>query len=157
MRCFGLIVQSLKEPGAVHGWLDSGRTILAAALRSGEMSTRAEAIKAFHRLGGFGFRASELLPLSEDLDDPAAIPYFTWDQPMTVAELRTGLAEASEPERDRLLGTLLREAKDTDVWKFTTPEHVARRWSQVERHLGRKRAFWQLLLDQWKKDGLLAS
>lgn len=157
MRCFGLLVKNLREPGPVHGWSDGGKIILAAALRSEDPGGRAEAIEAFHRLGGLGFRAHELLPFSSDLDDPATIPYFTWDHPMTVAEIRTGLAEASEPERDRLLGQILREAKDTDAWKFTTPQEVARRWPQIERHLGKRRSFWQLLLGQWREQGLLAS
>lgn len=26
--------------------------------------------------------------LSTDLDDPSVVPYFLWDEPMTVAELR---------------------------------------------------------------------
>lgn len=157
MRCFGLLVRRLREPGSVHGWLDDARIILGAALRSDDAATRAEGIDAFHRLGGLGFRAQELVPFSNDLSDAAAIPYFTWDHPMTIAEVRTRLKEASEPERDRLLGLILREAKDTDVWRFTTPREVAERWSQVERHLGRRRGIWQLLLDQWKEQGLLAS
>jgi hypothetical protein len=156
MRCLGLLVRHLRDPGPVHGWLDGCKIILGAAIRSEDPESRTEAIEAFHRLGGLGFRAQELLPFSSDLDDPATIPYFTWDHPMTVAEIRVGLAEASEPERDRLLGQVLREAKDTDAWKFTTPEEVARRWPRIERHLGKQRAFWQLLLDQWKEQGLLA-
>ena len=37
--------------------------------------------------------------LSTDLHSPASIPYFLWDEPMTVAELRTKLALASDDER----------------------------------------------------------
>ncbi len=68
--------------------------------------------------------------LSTDLEMPSAVPYFLWDEPMTVAELKRRLAEASAAERMRLLSKILREARDTDVWKFTTPEEVA---AQVER------------------------
>jgi len=157
VRCLGLLVRHLEEPGSVHEWLDDGRTILAAALRNGDEAARKDAIAAFHSLGGLGFREQQLLPFATDLGDPAAIPYFTWDHPMTVAEIRALLSQASEPERDRLLGKIMREAKDTDVWKFTTPEEVAQRWPRVERHLGRSRAFWLLLLTQWKEQGLLAS
>jgi hypothetical protein len=39
--------------------------------------------------------------LSTDLDDPNAVPYFLWDDPLTVAELKRLLAIASEPERNR--------------------------------------------------------
>lgn len=93
--------------------------------------------------------------LSTSLDDPMAIPYFLWDAPMTVAEFRRQLATATPPEQNRLLGKLLREARDTDVWKFTTPEEVWRKWPQIEPHLGRRRGFWEFLLGRWHKDGLI--
>ena len=69
-------------------------------------------------------------PLSTDLDDPSAVPYFLWDEPMTVAELRARLGTASPPERTRLLGKILREARDTDVWRFTSPAEVSRLWPE---------------------------
>ena len=94
-------------------------------------------------------------PLSSDLDDPAAVPYFLWDEPMTVAELRARLRTASPPERTRLLGKILREARDTDVWKFTSVAEVTRLWPQVARHLGRRRRFWEFLLRQWRELKLL--
>lgn len=84
-----------------------------------------------------------------------AIPYFLWDEPMTVAEFRQRLANASLPEQNRLLGKLLREARDTDVWKFTSPAEVWRNWPLLARHLGRRRAFWEFLLGSWHKDGLI--
>lgn len=93
--------------------------------------------------------------LSTDLSDPAAIPYFLWDEPMTVAEFRRRLACASEPERHRLLGKLLREARDTEVWEFTTPEDVARRWNDLSRHLGRRKAFWEYLFSRWRGLGFV--
>lgn len=93
--------------------------------------------------------------LSTDLDDPEAIPYFLWDEPMTVAELRRRLASASAPEQARLLGKILRDARDTDVWRFTTPEEVVRRWPELSLHLGRRKGFWEFLLGQWRRMGLL--
>ena len=95
--------------------------------------------------------------LSLDLDDPSAVPYFLWDAPMTVAELRSRLENASRPERVRLLGKILREARDTDVWRFTTPAEVTGLWPELQRYLGRRRAFWQFLLGRWRElalDGL---
>jgi hypothetical protein len=92
--------------------------------------------------------------LSLDLDDPAAIPYFLWDEPMTVAELQSRLQGANRPERLRLLGRILREARDPDVWRFTTPAEVAASWPELQRHLGRRRAFWQFLLGRWQELGL---
>jgi hypothetical protein len=88
--------------------------------------------------------------LSLDLDDLEAVPYFLWDAPMSVSELRSRLEEAGEPERLRLLGKILREARDPDVWRFTTPEEVDALWPQLERHLGRRRGFWQFLLERWR-------
>ncbi len=95
------------------------------------------------------------VPLSTDLDDPDAIPYFTWDEPITVAEVKRRLRESSPPESARLLGKILREARDTDVWKFTTPAEVQRRWPEIEKHLGRSRPFWEWLFGRWRELGLL--
>src|SRR5437667_4137115 len=55
--------------------------------------------------------------LSTDLDDPSAVPYFLWDDPMTVADFKARLTSSSPAAQARLLGKLLREARDTDVWK----------------------------------------
>jgi hypothetical protein len=95
------------------------------------------------------------IPLSTDLDDENAIPYFLWDDPMPVAEVRRRLATASQVERDRLLGKILREARDPDVWQFTTPEEVAASFERLSRYLGRRRRFWEFLLRSWQKEGLL--
>lgn len=93
--------------------------------------------------------------LSTDLADAAAVPYFLWDDPMTVAEFRSRLMTASPAEQTRLLAKLLREARDTDVWKFTSPEEVWRRWPDLLRHLGRRRNFWEFLLGRWRQEGLI--
>lgn len=95
-------------------------------------------------------------PLSTDLDSTLSIPYFLWDEPMTVAELKRRLSEASPTEQTRLLAKILREARDTDVWKFTTPEEVWRRWNDLAPQLGRRREFWKFLFEAWEKEGLLA-
>ncbi len=93
--------------------------------------------------------------LSSNLNSSAIIPYFLWDEPMTVAELKLKLASASAEERTRLLGKILREARDTDVWEFTTPEFVWRNWDELSKHLGRRREFWRFLFEFWEKEGLL--
>lgn len=92
--------------------------------------------------------------LSLDLDDPEGIPYFLWDEPMTLSELRARLDSGNRAERLRLLGLILREARDTDVWRFTTPAEVLASWSELGRYLGRRRAFWQFLLGRWQDLGL---
>ena len=83
------------------------------------------------------------------------MPYFLWDEPMTVGELKNKLATASEPERMRLLGKIMREARDRDVWKFTTTLEVKQNWALLSKHLGRRRAFWKFLFDFWEKEGLI--
>lgn len=94
-------------------------------------------------------------PLSTRLDDPSSIPYFLWDKPMTVTELRHRLRSASPQERTRLLAKVLREARDTEAWSFTSPEEVARSWPELSRHLGRRLPFWEFLLGEWRAAGLL--
>lgn len=93
--------------------------------------------------------------LSTDLSVAQAAPYFLWDEPMTVVEFRQRLQTASRAEQTRLLAKLLREARDTDVWQFITPAEVWQRWPAVAPLLGRRRGFWEFLLGQWQKGGLL--
>jgi len=94
--------------------------------------------------------------LSTEIQDPAAIPYFLWDEPMNVAQLKERLRGASRPERIRLLGKILREARDTDVWAFTSPHEVRQLWPEICVHLGRRRAFWEFLFTRWQIEGFLA-
>lgn len=94
--------------------------------------------------------------LSTEIEDPTAIPYFLWDEPMSVAQLRERLCGASRPERVRLLGKILREARDTDVWEFTSPDEVRQLWPELYRHLGRRRPFWEFLFERWRIEGFLA-
>jgi hypothetical protein len=94
---------------------------------------------------------SDGVRLSLDLDDPEAVPYFLWDAPMTVAQLKARLRTTDSGERVALLGKILREARDPDVWRFTTLEEVVTLWPQLERHLGRRRGFWQFLLERWQE------
>ena len=94
-------------------------------------------------------------PLSTDLESPNSVPYFLWDDPMTVAELKEKLALSSNDDRYHLIGKILREARDTEVWKFTTPQKVWQNWSEISKHLGRRREFWKFLVEFWDKEGLL--
>jgi hypothetical protein len=95
--------------------------------------------------------------LGTDMRNPDVVPYFTWDAPLTVREIHEQLHYAPEAQRYRLLGKILREARDTDVWVFTSPEFVSRNWDQLNPYLGRRRPFWEWLLRQWKEERLLAS
>ncbi len=93
--------------------------------------------------------------LSTNLDLNSSVPYFLWDEPLTVGEIKQRLATSSKPERNRLLGKILREARDSDVWKFTTPNEVWGNWTELSKHLGRRKAFWEFLFGHWKKAGLI--
>jgi hypothetical protein len=93
--------------------------------------------------------------LTTDLSQEESIPYFLWDEPMTIRALRDRLGR-SEEDRVRLLGKILREAREQDVWLFTTVNEIDERWPQLERYLGRRRDFWQFLLGCWRKQGLLS-
>ncbi len=93
--------------------------------------------------------------LSTNLDDEDAIPYFLWDEEITVRELRERFAGAPREEQNRLLGKMLREARDEDVWRFTTPAEVAARFDEISCFLGRRLGFWTFLLDAWRRHGLI--
>jgi hypothetical protein len=94
--------------------------------------------------------------LSVDLEAPGSRPYFFWDEDLSVAELHAALgAEGQADRRLRLLGKLLREARDIDVWRFVTPADVAAALPALERRLGRRRRFWEFLIEGWRRDGLL--
>lgn len=84
------------------------------------------------------------------LVDEAGRPYFLWDADLTLEAFRERLATGDVGTRAYLLGKLLREAKPDDVFEFTTLEDIRANWSELEPHLGRKRAFWTWLLSAWE-------
>ena len=94
-------------------------------------------------------------PLTTDLDRQDARPYFLWDENLTNAELQRRLHGSDRHERLRLLAKLLREARDIDVWKFVTPMEVANALPEIAGRLGRRRAFWEFLIQGWREDGIL--
>jgi hypothetical protein len=94
-------------------------------------------------------------PLSTDLDDPGARPYFLWDEDVTVAELRANLASADPRQRALWMGRVMREARFQDVWKLLCLRDVVALFANIDLYLGRTRAFWHWILDGWRKDGFL--
>lgn len=94
-------------------------------------------------------------PLTVDLRQEDLRPYFLWDEDVSIAELRQRLQGPDEHDRLRLLGKMLREARDIDVWAFVTPEEVARSLPAVGPRLGRRRAFWEFLIEGWRELGIL--
>ena len=96
-------------------------------------------------------------PLTTNLSEGSKRPYFLWDEDISIDELNQKLREGSAYERERLLGKMLREARDIDVWTFVTPDEVARALPSLERRLGRRYAFWRFLIEGWKEDGIVAA
>jgi hypothetical protein len=94
--------------------------------------------------------------LTSDLSRDDAAPYFLWDAPMTVREIRSILGGPRSAERTRPLARPLPQARDTDVWTFVAPAQVAAEWDEVAPFLGRRRAFWRFLIDRWRAEGFLA-
>jgi hypothetical protein len=64
--------------------------------------------------------------LTTDMSSPELRPYFLWDEDVSIGELHEILAGPDTPRRDQLLGKMLREARDLDVWHFVRPAEVAR-------------------------------
>jgi hypothetical protein len=81
------------------------------------------------------------------------IPYFSWDRPLTVRQIKEQLRAGAGFERVRLAAWIIREAAFADVWQFLTPEEVWRGFAEVEPLLGRRRAFWKYILNTWHELG----
>jgi hypothetical protein len=93
--------------------------------------------------------------LSTDIENPEAVPYFLWDDPITVRQFREQLGNSDDSERLLLIAKLLREARDEDVWLFVDPREVFDRRTSLYPLLGRRQAFWRYLLEAWREEGLL--
>jgi hypothetical protein len=93
--------------------------------------------------------------LTTDMSQGALRPYFLWDEDVSIAELRSILQDEADPRWERLLGKMLREARDTDVWQFVSPTQVGAALPRLRRRLGRRWGFWEFLISGWRDDGLL--
>jgi hypothetical protein len=95
--------------------------------------------------------------LTTDLSADELRPYFLWDEDISIKELRAALQSDDRALRLRLLGKMLREARDIDVWAFVTPAEVERELDTLGRRLGRRRRFWEFLIRGWRERGLSPS
>ena len=86
-----------------------------------------------------------LPPTSAKLHDPAAVPYFLWDDHTTVAAAKAILAGSDVHARDELIARILREANTRDVWLFVDWPTIDEAWPRIEHRLGRARGMWTLL------------
>jgi hypothetical protein len=85
------------------------------------------------------------------------VPSFLWwdDVRISEDELREKLRSPDPAERGVWAGRVLREGTLRDVWRFVSVAAILRDWQYIERNLGRRRAFWNYLLDGWRADGLI--
>lgn len=91
-----------------------------------------------------------------DVRSPEAAPYFTWDDPTPNETIRRALREGPEEERLHWIARILREARYDDVWAYLSlHDDLLPRWAEVAPRLGRRRAFWEFLLERWRRAGLL--
>lgn len=91
-----------------------------------------------------------------DVERDDAIPYFNWDVSITNAEIRAALRGSDENARLFWMARIMREARTSDVWRYLSLRNdVMPRWERLRPMLGRKRAFWEFLIEGWRSDGLL--
>ena len=82
-------------------------------------------------------------------------PSFPWDRDLPPERFQAVLNDPSDPQHDAYLALLLREARPDEVWRWTTPQHVAQHLDRLAPKLGRSRDFWLWLFDGWRQLGLL--
>jgi hypothetical protein len=84
-------------------------------------------------------------------------PWFLWDVDVSEEELRERLRQPNDDMRAQWQACVMREARYREVWQYLSLAEILRDWPNIQRHLGRSRAFWEFLLRGWREDGLLAS
>jgi hypothetical protein len=82
-------------------------------------------------------------------------PWFLWGVEITDAEFRERLKHPDPGIRAQWQGRLLRWAKFGEIGSFVTLPEVLENWERIRPHLGGQRAFWDWLIEGWRKDGLL--
>lgn len=94
--------------------------------------------------------------LSRDVCADHVVPYFNWDSAVTNAEVRRALREGTREDQLFWAARILREAQYADVWEYLSLRRdVLPRWEQLRGSLGRRRPFWEFLIDRWRGDGLI--
>jgi hypothetical protein len=85
------------------------------------------------------------------------IPYFCWDRPWSVGEIKKKLASQEWPEKSDLVAWIMREAAFADVWLFLTPQEVDSHLKVLAPLLGRRRELWEYIVKAWHELGKLKS
>ena len=94
-------------------------------------------------------------PLSSGFTEVDKRPNFLWDEDISLREFKARLAGPDASDRIRMLAKLMREAKDTDVWRFITPQDAADALPLLTKKLGRRQAFWDFLIEGWRRHGVI--
>jgi len=94
-------------------------------------------------------------PLGTNLHDATTRPWFVWDEDLSVQELHAILDDERHPRWVELAGKVMREARDDQVWLFLGVARVVARYAEIAPRLGRRRAFWDYLLEAWRRHGLI--
>ena len=63
-----------------------------------------------------------------------------WDCKLTLEEFRQRLR--SSGQKAYLLAKVMRQAKPDDAFRLVSPREIHESWPQLQRYLGRSRAFW---------------
>ena len=93
--------------------------------------------------------------LATSLADGSAVPYFLWDEPLSLDELRRRLAGDDEEERARLVAKVMREARLDEVLELVPVAEIVAQYPRLRRNLGRRLAFWDFLIAEWRSLGLV--
>jgi hypothetical protein len=90
-----------------------------------------------------------------DLTDGSAVPYFLWDESLSLDELRRRLAGDDEEERVRLTAKVMREARFDEAVGLVPVAEIVADYPRLRRNLGRRLAFWDFLIAEWRSLGLV--
>lgn len=94
--------------------------------------------------------------LTTDLRDGSAVPYFLWDEPLTLDDLRRRMGGSDEDERLRLAAKVMREARFDEAVDLVPVAKMVADYPRLRRHLGRRLAFWDFLMAEWRFLGLVS-
>ncbi len=84
-------------------------------------------------------------------------PWFLWDVAIDEPTFRARLTHPDPSIRAQWQGALMREARFREVFEYLTLGEIARDFEHLERHLGRKKAFWRWILEGFRRDGVIAT
>ena len=96
-----------------------------------------------------------MVRLATDLSQGSAVPYFMWDEPLTLDELRLRLAGNDPEERTRLRSKVMREARFDEAVALVPVAQMVADYQNIRGNLGRRRPFWDFLMAEWRALGLI--